>query len=65
MNELDLQRLFTNCPYTVRKVGSEYTFKTDNDIVYAVDFPLLYQDNIPIWMQLSIGSMRKSPCSKT
>lgn len=33
MNNLDLQRLFTDCPYTVKKVGNEYTFKTDNDIV--------------------------------
>lgn len=29
MNALDLDRLFLDCPYPVRKDGEEYSFKTD------------------------------------
>jgi hypothetical protein len=38
MNPLDTQRLFLDCPYPVKQDGSEYTFKTEHDIVYSVDF---------------------------
>lgn len=63
MNNLDLQRLFTDCPYTVKKVGNEYTFKTDNDIVYAVDFKEDFSfDPIPaFWFDLSNRSGKASP----
>ena len=38
MNPLDTQRLFLDCPYPVTQDGNEYTFKTEHDIVYSVDF---------------------------
>ena len=38
MNQLDLDRLFYSSPYPVKLDGEEYTFRTDHDIVYAVDF---------------------------
>ena len=38
MNLLDLDQLFYTCPYPVKYDGDEYTFRTDHDIVYAVDF---------------------------
>jgi virulence factor len=38
MNPLDTQRLFLECPYPVKQDGNEYTFKTEHDIVYSVDF---------------------------
>jgi len=38
MNQLDLDLLFYTCPYPVKYDGDEYTFRTDHDIVYAVDF---------------------------
>ena len=38
MNPLDTERLFLSCPYPVKQDGDEYTFKTDKDIFYSVDF---------------------------
>ena len=38
MNPLDTERLFLSCPYPVKQDGDEYTFKTDNDIVYSIVF---------------------------
>ena len=38
MNPLDLQRLFLDCPYSVKQDDNVYTFKTDYGILYAVEF---------------------------
>lgn len=40
MNPLDLKRLFLDCPYAVWPNGNEYVFKTDSDIVYAIEFTM-------------------------
>ena len=42
MNLLNAERLFLECPYAVRQEGNEYTFKTDNDILYGVEFKESY-----------------------
>ena len=63
MNQLDLDQLFYTCPYPVKYDGDEYTFRTDHDIVYAVDFK--EEDSFsPIpayWFDLSNRSHRPSP----
>ena len=63
MNQLNLDRLFYSCPYPVKLDGEEYTFRTDNDIVYAVDFK--EEDSFaPIpayWIDLMNRSQRPSP----
>ena len=63
MNQLDLDHLFYTCPYPVKYDGDEYTFRTDHDIVYAVDFK--EEDSFsPIpayWFDLSNRSHRPSP----
>ena len=63
MNPLDTQRLFLDCPYAVRQDGDEYTFKTDYDIVYAVDFKEESAfDPIPAyWFDLTNRTHRPSP----
>ena len=63
MNLLDLDLLFYTCPYPVKYDGDEYTFRTDHDIVYAVDFKE-EQSFAPIpayWFDLSNRSQRPSP----
>ena len=61
MNPLDTERLFLSSPYPVKQDGNEYTFKTDNDIVYSVDFkeePTFE----PIPASLSCGNHRPLRC---
>ena len=63
MNPLDTQRLFLDCPYPVKQDGSEYTFKTEHDIVYSVDFKE-EQTFSPIpayWFDLTNLSHKPSP----
>lgn len=63
MNQLDLDLLFYTCPYPVKYDGEEYTFRTDHDIVYAVDFKE-EQSFAPIpayWFDLTNRSHRPSP----
>ncbi len=63
MNQLDLDLLFYTCPYPVKYDGDEYTFRTDHDIVYAVDFKE-EQSFAPIpayWFDLLNRSQRPSP----
>lgn len=63
MNPLDTQRLFLDCPYPVNQDGNEYTFKTDHDIVYSVDFKE-EQTFSPIpayWFDLTNLSHKPSP----
>ncbi len=63
MNLLDLDQLFYTCPYPVKYDGDEYTFRTDHDIVYAVDFKE-EQSFAPIpayWFDLTNRSHRPSP----
>ncbi len=63
MKQLDLSRLFYTSPYPVRLDGDEYTFRTDHDIVYAVDFKE-EQSFAPIpayWFDLINRSHRPSP----
>lgn len=63
MNPLDTHRLFLDCPYAVAQTGNEYTFRTDYDIVYAVDFKQEgIFDPIPAyWFDLSNRSHKASP----
>ena len=63
MNTLNIQKLFLECPYPVRQDGNELTFRTDNDIVYAVDFKEeSFFDPIPAyWFDLTNRSNRPSP----
>jgi hypothetical protein len=63
MNALDLDRLFLDCPYPVRKDGEEYSFKTDYDIVYAVSFKdESFFSPIPAyWFDLMNRSHKASP----
>ena len=63
MNQLDLDQLFYTCPYPVKYDGEEYTFRTDHDIVYAVDFKE-EQSFAPIpayWFDLTNRSHKPSP----
>lgn len=63
MNTLDAQRLFIDCPYPVKQDGDEYTFKTDYDIVYSVDFKEEFAFSpIPAyWFDLTNLSHKASP----
>lgn len=63
MKQLDLDRLFYTSPYPVKLEGDEYTFRTDNDIVYAVDFKEEYSFSpIPAyWFDLMNRSQKPSP----
>lgn len=63
MNPLDLDRLFYTSPYPVKRDGEEYIFRTDHDILYAVDFK--EEDSFaPIpayWFDLTNRSHKSSP----
>ena len=63
MNLLDLDQLFYTCPYPVKYDGDEYTFRTDHDIVYAVDFKeeLSFAPIPAYWFDLTNRSHRPSP----
>ena len=63
MNPLDTQRLFFNCPYPVRQDGDGYTFKTDHDIVYSVDFKeeQIFSPIPAYWFDLTNLSHKASP----
>lgn len=63
MNPLDIERLFLSCPYPVKQDGDEYTFKTDNDIVYSVDFKeeLTFEPIPAYWFDLTNRSQKASP----
>lgn len=63
MNSLDTGVLQITAPYTVVQRGSEYHFRTENDILYAVSFTPY--DAIPgltaYWFDLSNRSQKASP----
>ena len=63
MNPLDTERLFLTCPYPVKQDGDEYTFKTDNDIVYSVDFKEepTFSPIPAYWFDLTNRSQKASP----
>lgn len=63
MNQLNAERLFLECPYAVRQEGNEYTFRTDNDILYGVEFKEDSSfDPIPAyWFDLTNRSHKASP----
>lgn len=63
MNLLNAERLFLECPYAVRQEGNEYTFRTDNDILYGVEFKEDSSfDPIPAyWFDLTNRSHKTSP----
>ncbi len=63
MNPLNIERLFLDCPYAVSKNGEDYTFKTDYDIVYAVDFKeeTSFSPIPAYWFDLSNRSQKSSP----
>lgn len=63
MNPLDVQRLFIGCPYPVRQDGDVYSFKTDHDIIYAVDFKedLTFSPIPAYWFDLINLSHKSSP----
>ena len=63
MNLLDLDQLFYTCPYPVKYDGDEYTFRTDHDIVYAVDFKeeLSFAPIPAYWFDLTNRSDMASP----
>ena len=63
MNPLDTERLFLTCPYPVKQDGDEYTFKTDNDIVYSVDFKEepAFSPIPAYWFDLTNRSQKASP----
>ena len=63
MNPLDTERLFLSCPYPVKQDGDEYTFKTDNGIVYSVDFKEepTFSPIPAFWFDLTNLSHKASP----
>ena len=63
MNPLDTERLFIKCPYPVKRDGDEYTFKTDNDIVYSVGFKeeSIFSPIPAYWFDLANLSHKASP----
>jgi hypothetical protein len=63
MNPLDTERLFLSCPYPIKQDGNEYTFKTDNGIVYSVDFKeeLTFSPIPAYWFDLTNLSHKASP----
>lgn len=63
MKDLDLERLFLECPYTVMKDGDNYTFKTDYDLVFIIDFKEEFSfEPIPAyWFDLTNFTHKASP----
>lgn len=63
MNPLDTERLFLECPYPVKQDGNEYTFKSDYDIVYSVDFKEeeTFSPIPAYWFDLTNRSHKASP----
>ncbi len=63
MNTLDLVRLRQRTPYSVWADGDVYLFKTDFDIVYAVDFKedFSFGGNPAYWFALTNRSQKPSP----
>lgn len=63
MNPIDLSLLNLLSPYTVVLYGDEYSFRTDNDIEYAVEFR--YEPGFgglpAYWFDLSNRSQKASP----
>lgn len=63
MKPLDTARLQLSAPYVVVRDKDEYRFRTDNDILYAVNFQD-YDDILGLkayWFDLSNRSHRASP----
>lgn len=65
MNPIDLSLLNLLSPYTVVLYGDEYSFRTDNNIEYAVEFRFEpgFGGLPAYWFDLSNRSQKASPTS--